>query len=48
MTEEPQYPEGHPKRIEQDPQGINNDVPSPSKKKRRRKMIEPYMLLVNL
>jgi hypothetical protein len=37
MTQEPLYPEGHPKRIEQDSQGINNDVPSSLKKKRRKK-----------
>ena len=28
MTQEPLYPEGHPKRIEQDSQRINIDVPS--------------------
>ena len=33
MTQEPLYPEGHPKRIEQDSQRINIDAPSPSKKK---------------
>src|SRR5215216_4083415 len=32
MSQEPLYPGGHPKRIEQDQQ-INNGVPSPSKKK---------------
>jgi hypothetical protein len=37
MTQEPLYPEGRPKRIEQDSQGINNDVPSPSKKKKKKK-----------
>lgn len=31
MTREPPYPEGHPKRIEQDPQRINDDSPSPTK-----------------
>ena len=34
MTQEPMYPEGHPKRIEQDSQKINIDVPSSSKKKK--------------
>ena len=32
MTQEPLYPEGHPKRIEQDSQRNNVDAPSPSKK----------------
>src|SRR3990170_3586790 len=35
MTQEPLYPEGHPKRIEQDSQKINVDAPSPSKKKKK-------------
>ena len=35
MTHEPRYPEGHPKRIEQDSQRINTDAPSPSKKKKK-------------
>lgn len=47
MTQEPLYPEGHPKRIEQDSQRTNIDAPSPSKKKKR-KMIGLCMLLVNL
>ena len=33
MTQKPLYPEGHPKRIEQDSQRTNVDAPSPSKKK---------------
>ena len=37
MTQEPLYPEGHPKRIEQDSQRINTDAPSPSKKKKKKK-----------
>jgi hypothetical protein len=37
MTPEPLYPEGHPKRIEQDSQRINVDAPSPSKKKNKKK-----------
>ena len=36
MTQEPLYPEGHPKRIEQDSQRNNIDVPSSSKKKKKR------------
>ena len=35
MTQEPLYPEGHPKRIEQDSQRNNIDVPSSSKKKKK-------------
>jgi hypothetical protein len=35
MTQEPLYPEGHPKRIEQDSQRNNTDAPSPSKKKKK-------------
>ena len=37
MTQEPLYPEGHPKRIEQDSQRINTNAPSPSKKKKKKK-----------
>ena len=36
MTQEPLYPEGHPKRIEQDFQRNNIDVPSLSKRKRKK------------
>ena len=36
MTQEPLYPEGHPKRIEQDSQRNNTDAPSPSKKKKKK------------
>ena len=36
MTQEPFYPEGHPKRIEQDSERNNLDAPSPSKKKKRK------------
>ena len=46
MTQEPLYPEGHPKRIEQYSQRINDDAPSLLK--RKRKMIGLCMLLVNL
>ncbi|KAI4982377.1 hypothetical protein ZWY2020_022869 [Hordeum vulgare] len=35
MTEEPLYPEGHPKRIHQDSQGINADTPSHPKEKKK-------------
>jgi len=35
MTQEPLYPEGHPKRIEQDSQRNNTSAPSPSKKKKK-------------
>ena len=36
MTQEPLYPEGHPKRIEQDSQRNNLDAPSSSKKKKKK------------
>src|SRR3990170_880894 len=36
MTQEPLYPEGHPKRVEQDSQRINTDAPSPSNKKTKK------------
>ena len=32
MTQEPLYPQGHPKRIEHDSQRINTDAPSPRSK----------------
>ena len=48
MTQEPLYPEGHPKIVEQDSQRINVDAPSPSKRKRKRKMIGLCILLLNL
>ena len=35
MTQDPLYPEGHPKRIEQDSQRNNVDAPSPSKNKKK-------------
>ena len=35
MTQEPLYPEGRPKRIEQDSQRTNVDAPSPSKRKKK-------------
>ena len=47
VTQEPLYPEGHPKRIEQDSQRINVDAPS-LLRGRKRKMIGLCMLLVNL
>ena len=36
MTQEPLYPEGHPKRIKQDSQRNNVDAPSPPKKTKRK------------
>ena len=45
MTQEPLYPEGHPKRVEKDSERTNIDAPSPSKK-RKRKTIGLCMLLV--
>ena len=47
MTQEPLYPEGHPKRIEQGSQRNNVEAPSPSKKKKK-KMIGHCIVLVNL
>ncbi|KAI4994629.1 hypothetical protein ZWY2020_034270 [Hordeum vulgare] len=35
MTQEPLYPEDHPKRIDQDSQGINADTPSHPKEKKK-------------
>ena len=37
MTREPLYPEGHPKRIEQDSQRPNTNAPSPSKEEEEEK-----------
>ena len=37
MTQEPLYPEGHPKRIDEDSQRNNVDAPSPSKRKKKKK-----------
>ena len=48
MTQEPLYPEGHAKRIEQDSHKINEDKPSSSKKKKKIKRIGTCMPLVNL
>ena len=36
MTQEPLYPEGHHKRIEQDSQRNNIDAPGPSKRKKKK------------
>ena len=36
MTQKTLYPEGHPKRIEQDSQRNNIDAPSPSKRKKKK------------
>ncbi|KAI4980531.1 hypothetical protein ZWY2020_021016 [Hordeum vulgare] len=35
MTQEPLYPEGHPKRIEQYSQGVSTDAPSHPRKKKK-------------
>ena len=35
MTEEPLYPEGHPKIIEQDSQGVSTEAPSHPRKKNK-------------
>ncbi|KAI4981690.1 hypothetical protein ZWY2020_022182 [Hordeum vulgare] len=35
MTQEPVYPEGHPKRIEQDSQGVSTDAPSHPREKKK-------------
>jgi hypothetical protein len=35
MTQDPLYPEGHPKRIEQDSQRTSNDVPSSPRNKKK-------------
>ena len=48
MTQEPLYPEGHPKRIEEDSQRNNLEAPSSSKKKKTKNDIGLCMLLVNL
>ena len=37
MTQEPLYPEGHPKRTEQDSQRANTSAPSSSRKKKKKK-----------
>ena len=37
MTQEPLYPEGHPKRVEQDSQRATVDASSSSKKKKKKK-----------
>ena len=37
MTQDPLYPEGNPKRIEQDSQGVNTDAPShPGNRKKKK------------
>ncbi|KAI4984049.1 hypothetical protein ZWY2020_040902 [Hordeum vulgare] len=35
MTQEPLYPKGHPKRIEQDSQGVSSDAPIHPRKKKK-------------
>ncbi|KAK1603064.1 hypothetical protein QYE76_037299 [Lolium multiflorum] len=39
-TQDPLYPEGHPKRIEQDSQRIEPSAPSKKKKKKQKKYVE--------
>ena len=48
ITQEPLYPEGNPKRIEQDSQRNNTSAPSPSKKKKKKKNDRTFLPLVNL
>ena len=36
MSQEPLYPDGHPRRIKQDSQRNNIDAPSPSKRKKKK------------
>ena len=48
MTQEPLYPGGHQKRIEQDSQRINTDAPNPSTNKKKKKIIGLCLPLVNL
>ena len=48
MTPEPLYPDGHPKIIEKYSQRVNTDARSPSKKKKKKKMIGLCIPLVNL
>ncbi|KAK1579265.1 hypothetical protein QYE76_059255 [Lolium multiflorum] len=40
MIEDPLYPEGHPKRIEQDSQPIKTSAPSKKKKKKHKNIVE--------
>ncbi|KAK1614928.1 hypothetical protein QYE76_020445 [Lolium multiflorum] len=40
MIEDPLYPEGHPKRIEQDSQPIKTSAPSKKKKKKHKDVVE--------
>ena len=47
MTQEPLYPEGHPKRVKQDSQRVNTDAPV-LVIKIKKKTVELCMLLVNL
>ena len=47
MTQEPLYPEGRLKRVEQDSQRNNVDAPSPSKKKKE-KNVTPLVMNMNL
>ncbi|KAK1606475.1 hypothetical protein QYE76_030148 [Lolium multiflorum] len=40
MIEDPLYPEGHPKRVEQDSQPIKTSAPSKKKKKKHKNVVE--------
>ncbi|KAK1695973.1 hypothetical protein QYE76_012670 [Lolium multiflorum] len=40
MIEDPLYPEGHPKRVEQDSQQIKTSAPSKKKKKKHKNIVE--------
>ncbi|KAK1653004.1 hypothetical protein QYE76_070809 [Lolium multiflorum] len=40
MIEDPLYPEGHPKRVEQDSQRIETSAPSKKKKKKHKNVVE--------
>ncbi|KAK1670679.1 hypothetical protein QYE76_058838 [Lolium multiflorum] len=45
MIEDPLYPEGHPKRIEQDSQLIKTSAPSKKKKKKHKNVVESSELV---
>ena len=48
MTQEPLYPEGHPKRIEQDSQRNNMNAPSPYNRKKKKNVLKLKMLRIYL
>ncbi|KAK1607428.1 hypothetical protein QYE76_031101, partial [Lolium multiflorum] len=45
MIEDPLYPEGHPKRVEQDSQPIKTSAPSKKKKKKHKNVVESSELV---